>query len=133
MLDAQAVHTRMVRDEIMLAAGPIPGPRTRTVGFEPIETYTGFFWVAHLWPDQHRRSVIETRPAWLDDPHHDGRLWLVRSPWPGFIIEDSLNVLWTWVERDHSALTEDLWTHRVTEALSWDGATAAEWHRRSQR
>jgi hypothetical protein len=102
-------------------------------GFEPIEAYTGAFWVARLWPDEHRRSVVETRSAWLDDPHSDGRLWLVRSPWPGLRLEDSLNVLWTWVERDHAAVDEDLWRQRVSEALDWDAPTASEWHRRFVR
>jgi hypothetical protein len=110
----------------------VPGVvELRTQGFEPIENFTGAFWVAQLWPDEHRRSVRETRSAWLEDSHSDGRLWLVRSPWPGLTIEDSLNVLWTWVERDHAALDEDLWTRRVREALGWDGATATEWHGRS--
>jgi hypothetical protein len=69
----------------------------------------------------------------LDDPHSDGRLWLVRSPWPTLTLEDSLNLLWTWVERDHAAVDGDLWRQRVIEALQWDEATAAAWHRRSVR
>jgi hypothetical protein len=110
----------------------VPGASEFVVqGFEPIEAYTGACWVAQLWPDEHRRSVAETRPDWLEDPHSDGRLWLVRSPWPTLTLPDSLNVLWTWVERDHAALDEDLWRQRVSEALSWDESTAIEWHRRS--
>jgi hypothetical protein len=58
---------------------------------------------------------------------------LARSPWPALTLEDSLNVLWTWVERDHAALDEDLWRQRVLEALEWDAATATEWHRRNVR
>jgi hypothetical protein len=102
-----------------------------TQGFEPIEAYTGAIWVAQLWPDEHRRSVAETRPVSVDESHRDGRLWLVRSPWPGLSVEDSLNVLWTWVERDHAGLDEDIWRQRVSEALDWDAPTATEWHRRS--
>jgi hypothetical protein len=120
------------------AASALHGPYSvhgvaelRTQGFEPIEAYTGAFWVAQLWPEEHRRSVAETRADWLDDSRGDGRLWLVRSPWPGLTIEDSLNVLWTWVERDRAALDEDLWARRVSEALGWDATTATEWRRRS--
>lgn len=102
-------------------------------GFEPIETYTGAVWVGPLWPKEHSRSVAETRSVWLDDPHTDGRLWLVRSPWPTLTLEDSLNLLWTWVERDHAALDDDLWHQRVSEALGWNAATATDWHRRNLR
>jgi hypothetical protein len=105
----------------------------RGQGFEPIEEYTGAFWVARFWPEQHRRSVAETRPVWLDDPNSDGRLWLARSPWPPLNLAESLNVLWTWVERDHAALDEELWRQRVSEALRWDEATAVAWHRESGR
>lgn len=112
----------------------VPGvAELRAQGFEPIESYTGATWVGRLWPEDHRRSVAETRSSWLDDPHSDGRLWLARSPWPAFTLEESLNLLWTWVERDHAALDEDLWRQRVVEALEWDAATATEWHRRSIR
>jgi len=126
-------------DQTVSMGSTVPADTVRGVaelrmqGFEPIEAYTGYFWVAHLWPDHHRRSVTETRPAWLDDPHSDGRLWLVRSPWPGLTVEESLNVLWTWVERDLASLDDDLWTRRVTEALDWDAATAIDWHRRLRR
>jgi hypothetical protein len=117
-----------------------PGPdivtgvaELRAQGFQPIEEYTGAFWVGQLWPEDHRRSVAETRSVWLDDPNSDGRLWLARSPWPTLRLEDSLNVLWTWVERDHAALDADLWRQRVSEALGWDETTAVEWHRQSKR
>lgn len=99
----------------------------RAQGFEPIEDYTGAVEVAHLWPDAHRRWVVETRPDWLDGAGADGRLWLVRSPWPALSLRDSLNVLWSWVERDHAPLDAELWRRRVSEALAWDEKTAADW------
>jgi hypothetical protein len=112
----------------------VPGvTELRAQGFTPIEEHTGALWVAQLWPEQHRRSVTETRSSWLDDPHSEGRLWLTRSPWPTLSLEDSLNVLWTWVERDHAPLDEDLWRQRVREALLWDEVTATEWHRQAVR
>jgi hypothetical protein len=105
----------------------------RSQGFSPIEEHTGAFWVAQIWPEQHRRSVAETRSSWLDDPHSDGRLWLVRSPWPVLSLTDSLNVLWSWIERDQITIDEDHWRQRAGEALGWDEATALEWHRRAHR
>ncbi len=127
------INPRQTTSAVSVDGGPdtVPGvAELRTQGFEPIEAYTGAFWVGQLWPEDHRRSVAETRSSWLDDPHSDGRLWLARSPWSTLTLEDSLNVLWTWVERDHAALDEDLWRQRVIEALGWDAATATEWHRR---
>jgi hypothetical protein len=105
----------------------------RAQGFEPIEEYTGAVEVAQLWPDSHRRSVPETRAAWLDAPDCDGRLWIVRSPWPSVSLRDALNLLWRWVERDHARLDDDLWRQRVSEALAWDDKTAAEWHRQTKQ
>jgi hypothetical protein len=119
---------------VSLGLDTVPGvAELRAQGFEPIEAYTGAFWLGQLWPDDHRRSVAETRSFWLDDPQSDGRLWLVRSPWPTLTLEDSLNLVWTWVERDHAALDEEHWRQRVTEALDWDEATATGWHRRTVR
>jgi hypothetical protein len=128
------VNPHQTTSAVSASPGPdiVPGvTELRAQGFAPVEEYTGAFWVAQIWPDQHRRSVAETRPFWLEDPHSDGRLWLTRSPWPILSLEDSLNVLWTWVERDHAPLDEDLWRQRVSEALSWDEPTATEWHRRT--
>lgn len=59
----------------------------------------------------------------------DGRLWLVRSPWPGLGLRDCLNVLWSRVDREQTPLTDELWRQRVSEVLTWDEATAVEWHR----
>lgn len=103
----------------------------REQGFAPIEEYTGATWVGQLWPEDHRRWLPETRSAWLDATNHDGRLWLVRSPWPSLSLQDTLNVLWSWAERDRARLTPQRWRDRVSEALAWDDATAADWHRRT--
>ena len=98
-------------------------------GLKPIEEFTGAVWVAQLWPENHRGWVPETRPVWLNDADSDGRLWLVRSPWPSLDLTDSLNVLWSWAERDATHDMEEL-RRRVSEALAWDEPTAVEWHRR---
>jgi putative hydrolase of the HAD superfamily len=122
----------------MVARNEILGPDTvggvaglRAQGFEPIEEYTGAVWVAQLWPEEHRRLVAETRRVWLNDVDSDGRLWLVRSPWPSLGLGESLNVVWSWVERDHPQLDEAMWRRRVSETLAWDETTAVEWHRRT--
>jgi len=124
----------------MVARNETLGPDTvagvvalRAQGFEPIEEYTGAVWVGQLWPEDHRRWVAETRPVWLNDADSDKRLWLVRSPWSSLGLSDSLNVLWSWVERDHAQLDTQLFRQRVSEALAWDEATATEWHRRTTR
>jgi hypothetical protein len=116
-----------------------PGPDTvtgvgplRAEGFEPIEEHTGAVEVAELWPESHRRWVPETRATW-DDTAQDRRLWLVRSPWPRLTVPESLNVVWSWVERDHAPLDADEWRLRVGEVLGWDADTAEQWHRRRAR
>src|SRR6185437_16377215 len=109
-------------------AEPSPGPDTvpgvrelRAQGFLPLEEHTGAEWVGQLWPEQDRRSVAETRPVWLNDLDSDGRLWLMRSPWPSLTLDDSLSVLWSWAERDRpQPLDIDVYRERVAEALSWD-------------
>ena len=94
-------------------------------GFEPIETQTGAIWVAALWPDEHRRSVAETRPWWLDDPESDGRVWLIRSPWASLTLTEVFEVLWRWVERDRT-LDEQIRRKRVAEVLAWPESRAVE-------
>jgi hypothetical protein len=122
----------------MAAPYESPGPDTvvgvaglRTQGLVPIEEHTGAIWVAQLWPEDHRRWVAETRPGWLNDADSDGRLWLIRSPWPSLSLTDCMNVLWTWSERDHAPLDMELSRRRISEVLAWDETTAVEWHRRT--
>ena len=122
----------------MVARNEILGPDTvvgvtglRAEGFAPIEEYTGAGWVAQVWPDEHRRWVAETRSVWLNDADSDGRLWLVRSPWPRLSLRNALNVVWSWVERDHASLNIEQHRRRSAEALAWDEAKAVEWHQRS--
>jgi hypothetical protein len=105
----------------------------RAQGFEPIEEYTGAVGIGQLWPQHHRRSVAETRSCWLGAPGGDGRLWMVRSPWPSLSLRDSLDVVWTWVERDHESLDTDRWRERVSEALTWDETAATRWHRQAEQ
>jgi hypothetical protein len=134
---------RWINPNHITRAEPGPGPDTvpgvrdlRALGFLPLEEHTGAGWVAQLWPEQDRRSVPETRPSWLNDFDSDARLWLLRSPWPSLTLGDSLNVLWTWAERDHPHppnINIDVHRERVAEALTWDEATANEWLRRSGR
>jgi hypothetical protein len=57
----------------------------------------------------------------------------VRSPWPSLSLRDSLDVVWTWVERDHESLDTDRWRERVSEALTWDETAATRWHRQAEQ
>ena len=117
-----------------------PGPDTvggvstlRAEGFEPIEEYTGAVDVAELWPTEHRRSVAETREWRLEHAECGGRLWLVRTPWPSLGVQDALNVVWSWVERDRAPMNAALWRERVAETLSWDEPTATAWVEQQSR
>ena len=69
----------------------------RAEGFTPIEELTGFVTVALVWPEQHRRSVPETRDWWLAEPL-DGKVWLIRSPWPEWTLDDTFACLWSVVD-----------------------------------
>ncbi len=106
---------------------------TEDCGESWICEFTGAMWVAQLWPPEHSRWVSETRPVWLNDFDSDGRLWLVRSPWPSLSLRESLNVLWSWSERDHAQLDQQQLRKRVSEALAWDDATAVDCHRRTRQ
>lgn len=68
----------------------------RAAGFTPIEFLTGSVDVVHGWPDEHRRSVPETRPDWQDED--DQQCWLVRSPWPSVDVDEVFELMWPWVE-----------------------------------
>jgi hypothetical protein len=125
------MHGMVARNEFLGPDTVVGVADLRAEGFEPIEEYTGFISVAQIWPEHHRRWVAETRPVWLNDTDSDGRLWLVRSPWPSLGLSESLNVLWSWTERDHTSLDRESYERRVGEALAWDEATAVEWHRRT--
>jgi hypothetical protein len=65
-------------------------------GFTPLEDVTGDLDIAGVWPEQHRRSVAETRAGW-EDIGHGGRCWLVRSPWSAVPLSDVIRLLWSYV------------------------------------
>jgi hypothetical protein len=126
------VHGMSARDDFLGPETVVGVDGLRARGFQPIEGLTGAVWVAQLWPEDHRGWVSETRLAWLNDADSDGRLWLVRSPWPSLDLNDTMIVLWSWAERDNTHDMEEL-RRRVSEALAWNETTAIEWHRRSAR
>jgi len=101
-------------------------------GYEPVESHTGATWVAELWPDEHRRSVPETRPAWSADEALTGRLWLIRSPWASLTLDEVFALLWRWVERDQE-LDEVVRRQRVSEVLAWTQPQAMAWYEASSR
>jgi hypothetical protein len=97
-------------------ASVVPGvDEVRADGFTPIEELTGFCEVALVWPDEHRRTVAETREWWLDEPL-EGMVWLVRPPWPGWSLDDVFVFLWSLVDehRDRSARLD-----AARDALAW--------------
>lgn len=70
-------------------------------GFEPIENLTGAVWIVEIWPSEHKRSVPETRPEWIGE-QPEGRMWCIRSPWPGLKASEALSVIWAELPRDGS-------------------------------
>jgi hypothetical protein len=104
----------------------------RREGFEPVERYTGAVWVAELWPEEHRRSVPETR-AWALEDQPGARVWLVRSPWPAIDLEAVFALLWRWVERDRESLSDAVWRSRVAEVFGWNETRARDWYRASEQ
>jgi hypothetical protein len=107
----------------------VPGVRElRQLGFEPVEEHTGALWVAEVWPDRHRRFVSETREFWLRaEPELSGRLWLVRSPWPGWTVSDTFDAMWRWLERPEIAYDADYLLPGVCDFLRWAEFEAARW------
>jgi hypothetical protein len=100
----------------------------RAEGFTPIEELTGRTEIATVWPKPHRRSVVETRPWWIED-QPDGRLWLVRSPWPSLAVDEALSCVWSYTERDQHAYLradEESQLAAMGEVLTWPEARARE-------
>lgn len=120
-------HEPAARD-IGVQKAPPAGPETvdgateiMAAGFAPIETLTGAFWVVNQWPEQHRRSVPETRPEWIDG-QSDGRLWFVRSPWDGLSASQVLSVIWAHLPRED----ESQWPEIAGDILTWTQTRALE-------
>ena len=106
----------------------LPGPDVvagvadaRAAGFTPIEELTGRCELVTVWPAQHRRSVVETRPWWLEDSP-DGLLWLVRSPWASIPAADAVSVVWLHLERGRGSPPDDL--EEARDVLLWPEAQA---------
>lgn len=104
----------------------------RAAGFTPLEELTGAVRIALAWPEEHRRSVPETRELWLDDTV-EGRFWLVRSPWPALSARDVVSLLWRWVERDRLPHDDDRDRAETEEFFGWDEQRVLEFLRRGER
>lgn len=63
----------------------------------PVSELIGDKSVADAWPAEHRRSVPETRPEWLESVSGEDLFWLIRSPWPSISIADAFSVIWGYV------------------------------------
>lgn len=117
--------------DIHVQEEPPAGPETvdgaakiLAAGFVPIETLTGAFWILKQWPEQHRRSVPETRLQWLDG-QPDGRLWFVRSPWNGLSASQVLSVVWANLPRED----ESRWPEIAGDLFTWTESQAVEAYR----
>ncbi len=98
----------------------------RRLGFEPVEEYTGAHQVAQVWPEEHRRSVPETRDAW-SAPAAGATLWLLRPPWPGWTLREAFNALWRWLERPGVEYDDDRWLMNAADFLRWSEPEARKW------
>lgn len=109
--------------------GVVPGvAELRQLGFEPVEEYTGALLVAEMWPDEHRRFVPETRRLRLkDEPQLGGRLWLLRSPWPGWTLRETFAAMWRWLERPEVEYDAGYMLAGVADFLRWDESEARKW------
>jgi hypothetical protein len=110
---------------------PMPSPdavRLADQGFEPIGEFTGAHDVAHVWPEQHRAVLTRTGCRTEDD---DGRTWLVRSPWPSLHLRETLNLVWSWIERDPLARSDTHRQARASEVLAWSEQQALAWRQRT--
>ena len=100
----------------------------RRLGFEPVEEYTGALWVAHVWPEEHRASVTETRDFWLRSmPETGGRVWLLRSPWPSLSLQDAINAMWRWMEKLGADHDVDTTQECAADFLAWPESKARDW------
>ena len=71
--------------------------------------------LAALWPAVHHHVLADERP----NRGEDGDRHLVRSPWPALSVDDVLDVLWRWVERDQEGLVASARRHRILEVFGW--------------
>lgn len=76
----------------------------RADGFMPIDELTGQLELALVWPEAHRRAVLDPRlePAAADAIAGlaDGVVYLVRSPWHSVSTEEAVKLLQRW-QRKH--------------------------------
>lgn len=121
-----AVFRRADRGSRRLDPEPPALVEAREHAFRPLRELTGApDTLGRLWPAEHRR--------WLDDlgpdpgEHIPGSVperWLVRSPWPSLSVEQTLHVLWWWVERPPFPSEDETWAARVREVLGWSESKA---------
>ena len=115
---AKVVRERQSEPPIPRRDAIVPGvAELMSEGFTPIEDLTGAESVALVWPEEHRRSVPEVRAWMLEHKELQGRLWAVRSPWPGIPLKDVFRCLWSVVDRYRDG---DARQRAAAEVLSWD-------------
>jgi len=96
-------------------------------GFTPIENLTGVFWIAEVWPEEHRRSVPETRTEWAGLQPGE-RVWFLRSPWAGLSVGEALSVVWTVLRRntDVREVDDSAWPAMAARVLAWPAERARQ-------
>ena len=86
----------------------------RADGFVPIEDLMGETEFGQAFPDDHVRSVTDTRyePDPDDLPHipgmTDGQPFLVRSPWPTLDLTTVISLMWRWLRRNEHLYLEPI-------------------------
>ncbi|QKE82886.1 hypothetical protein [Arthrobacter sp. NEB 688] len=84
--------------------------------------------MGEMWPEEHRRFVPETRESWLrEEPQLGGRLWLLRSPWPGWSLRETFNAMWAGLERPDGEYDPDYVLAGAADFLRWSEGEAIKW------
>ena len=98
----------------------------RKQGFVPAREVTGIpHHLGPLWPAEHRLWLDELGPSPVEHADHEVLdRWLVRSPWPALSVDQTLGVVWRWVERDSFPHEDEVWRARILEALGWPESEA---------
>jgi len=103
----------------MPASSVVGAAELIAAGFEPLELLTGSTTLAGDWPNQHKRSLSETRPDRLPDDQGE-LVWFVRSPWPRLTPEQVLDLITTYLTHDN----EPRWPEVTREIFAWSDERA---------
>lgn len=90
-------------------------------GFTPLENITGALFLAHAWPEIHRRALAPINPE-ATEYLPDGTHWFVQSPWPSIALRDVFDLVMSTLDEAFSATPprhdEEQLTEQVRDLLA---------------